>query len=203
MKKNDLIRRLKSLYGQFIDVRIGSKLLKDSQRKYELMLDAVVSATNAKTFGALRCNSLCVALAATNDQYTVYPFDDNSAYVECLTVINSAIVNTLCDMASNAVPDIDREMFCGTANCLLDSVESIATDNLKFNLNRNISEYSDFFSCHNTKEDEPITVGEFTIKNEIVEPVLIITSILEDSTMMLELACAKMFNIDSFLGNYI
>lgn len=203
MKKNDLIRRLKSLYGQFIDVRIGSKLLKDSQRKYELMLDAVVSATNAKTFGALRCNSLCVALAATNDQYTVYPFDDNSAYVECLTVINSAIANTLCDMAANAVPDINRDLFCDTANCLLDGVESIATDNLKFNLNRSISEYSDFFSCHNTKEDEPITVGEFTIKNEIVEPVLIITSILEDSTMMLELACAKMFNIDSFLGNYI
>lgn len=205
MKKNDLVRRLKSLYGQFIDVRIGSKLLKDSQRKYELMLDAVVSATNAKTFGALRCNSLCAALAVCN---TYRNSDDNGIVPvviasECLKVIANALTDTLCDMAENAIPDIDRERFSKVANTELDSLAAVKTNYIKFNLNRDISSYDEIFARSDLSEDVPIAVGEFTIKNEIVEPVLIITSILEDSTMMLELACAKMFNIDSFLGNYI
>ena len=205
MKKNDLIRRLKSLYGQFIDVRIGSKLLKDSQRKYELMLDAVVSATNAKTFGALRCNSLCAALAVCN----TYRIVNNNSMVpdrivsECLNVIANSLTDTLCDMAENAIPDIDRERFSKVANLELDSLAAVKTNYIKFNLNRDISSYDQIFARSDLSEDVPIAVGEFTIKNEIVEPVLIITSILEDSTMMLELACAKMFNIDSFLGNYI
>ena len=203
MKKNDLIRRLKSLYGQFIDVRIGSKLLKDSQRKYELMLDAVVSATNAKTFGALRCNSLCAALAVCNTYSNAHDrIPDRIAY-ECFKVIANALTDTLCDMAENAIPDIDRDQFSKVANTELDSLVAVKTDYIKFNLNRVVSSYHEIFTRSDLSEDVPIAVGEFTIKNEIVEPVLIITSILEDSTMMLELACAKMFNIDSFLGNYI
>lgn len=203
MKKNDLIRRLKSLYGQFIDVRIGSKLLKDSQRKYELMLDAVVSATNAKTFGALRCNSLCAALAVCNSYRNANDIVPDHIASECLKVIANALTDTMCDMAENAIPDIDRERFSRVANHELRSLEVIKTNHIKFNLNRVISSYAEIFARSDLSEDVPIAVGEFTIKNEIVEPVLIITSILEDSTMMLELACAKMFNIDSFLGNYI
>lgn len=203
MKKNDLIRRLKSLYGQFIDVRIGSKLLKDSQRKYELMLDAVVSATNAKTFGALRCNSLCAALAVCNSYRNANDIVPDHIASECLKVIANALTDTMCDMAENAIPDIDRERFSRVANHELRSLEAIKTNHIKFNLNRVISSYAEIFARSDLSEDVPIAVGEFTIKNEIVEPVLIITSILEDSTMMLELACAKMFNIDSFLGNYI
>lgn len=203
MKKNDLIRRLKSLYGQFIDVRIGSKLLKDSQRKYELMLDAVVSATNAKTFGALRCNSLCAALAVTNTFRDARAATSDPVVSGCLTVIGNSITDTLCDMAENAIPDIDRDQFSKFANTELDSLAAVKTDYIKFNLNRAVSSYHEIFTRSDLSEDVPIAVGEFTIKNEIVEPVLIITSILEDSTMMLELACAKMFNIDSFLGNYI
>ena len=47
LRRLELNKRLRTSYGQFIEVEIGSKLLKDSQRKYELILDAVLSASEA------------------------------------------------------------------------------------------------------------------------------------------------------------
>lgn len=59
-----LQKRLRTVYGKFIEVRVGSTLIKDSQRKYELILDAVKSSMDAYKEGVLYGNSILYAFKA-------------------------------------------------------------------------------------------------------------------------------------------
>lgn len=58
IKRYEYVDRLKKLYGKYIVVDVGSKLLKDGQNTFELVLDAVISAKNARQYGIIRENSI-------------------------------------------------------------------------------------------------------------------------------------------------
>ena len=88
---------------------------------------------------------------------------------------------------------VDKHKHC------LQGITDPAERNFKFNLNR--PKFDEIFDPE--VEDEPIEVDGLVIKDTIVEPLPVITSLLENSIMMVELAYAKMFNIDTFIGNYI
>ena len=62
-----LQKRLRTVYGKFIEVRVGSTLIKDSQRKYELILDAVKSSMDAYKEGVLYGNSILYAFKAVSE----------------------------------------------------------------------------------------------------------------------------------------
>ena len=208
-KKGDNIKRLKSLYGRFIEVNIGSKLMKDGQRKYELTLDAVLSSVNARTYGALTTNSICAAYCAACEVNR-----ESSSPIEsaCANIIKEALEKTIYDMVKNAFPNARYEQFDELINTdpILIPIARPFSHNLcgitnpeqrkfKFNLNRENGD--EIFDP--TYSDPPIEVDGFVIQDVIVEPLPVITSILENSIMMVELACAKMINIGSFIGNYI
>lgn len=213
-KRGENIKRLKSLYGRFIEVNIGSKLMKDGQRKYELALDAVLSSVNARTYGALRTNSICAAYCAAREVLVYNLLDSSSNGIEttCAEIIVEALERTIFDMVSNAFPNTTYEAFdellkkgpyvstvSETPTYTLSGITNPYDCNFKFNLNR--SNITDIFNPDYV--DPPIEIDGFSIQNTIVEPLPIITSILENSIMMVELACAKMINISSFIGNYI
>ena len=211
VKRGEYLKRLKSLYGQFIEVNIGSKLLKDSQRKYELMLDAVLSAVNGITYGALQTSSICAAYCAANEVYlNIEKSETSVCEALCASVILNSIEKTIYDMAANAFPNMEFTQFdellvnkspfpVDKYKHCLQGITDPAERNFKFNLNR--PKFDEIFDPE--VEDEPIEVDGLVIKDTIVEPLPVITSLLENSIMMVELAYAKMFNIDTFIGNYI
>lgn len=212
MKRGEYLKRLKSLYGQFIEVNIGAKLLKDSQRKYELMLDAVLSAVNGITYGALQTSSICAAYCAAYEVYeTIEKSATSTCESLCAAVLMNAIEKTIYDMTANAFPDLTYEKFDeyfvnnprwsadNGATHNITGITDPARRNFKFNLNR--TNWSEIFEPD--VEDAPIEVDGLVIKNTIVEPLPIIRALLENSIMMVEMAYAKMFNIDTFIGNYI
>lgn len=213
-KRGENIKRLKSLYGRFIEVNIGSKLMKDGQRKYELALDAVLSSVNARTYGALSTNSICAAYCAAREVLVYNLLDSSNNEIEtiCTEIIVEALERTIFDMVSNAFPNTTYETFdellkkgpyvstvSETPAYTLCGITNPHDCNFKFNLNRN--NVTDIFNPDYV--DPPIEIDGFVIQNTIVEPLPIITSILENSIMMVELACAKMINVSSFIGNYI
>ena len=58
VRKVELNKRLRRSFGMFIDLEVGSVLLKDSQRKFELILDAIISSAEAAKDGVLVGNSM-------------------------------------------------------------------------------------------------------------------------------------------------
>lgn len=212
IKRVDLNKRLRSMYGQFIEVEVGSRLLKDSQRKYELILDAVLAAGQGVEFGVLRANSILVAIQAADALCLDYEDrPDRAAYLRVFTIIRDALLDTLADMCNpvfnmsdkkdarnyyllnlisgGRIEDFDLHRGNSLEQCLprTNSTEDVTKRTHTINL---INE-SNF-------DDQTITFTE-----QIIEPVSVITTILENSTMMLELATARTFHLDHWCDNYI
>lgn len=207
MKRGDMVKRLKSLYGQFVEVNVGSKLLKDGQRKYELVLDAVLSAVQAKTYGALTDNSIVMAYIATSEViHTLCNTEGtpNRLDVWWATCILDGLRDVIVDMMDN-VYTLDLSGTNFVTEGLIGAVEgyqhrdSDETKPIGFNLHR--SNLDDVFNPD--VFDPDLTIGDYSIHDMIVEPLPIITTLLENSVMIVELAMAKAIGIDTFIGNYI
>lgn len=200
VNKVALNRRLKTMYGQFIEVEVGSKLIKDSQRKYELILDAILSASDAVEHGVLPVNSIAAA------QMEAYKIGD-----ECEGSRIGAIADVICEA-------LTRTFFDLTADC--DHFDDVYN---RFEL-YDILEKSDLtlFDLHASNPDEvlpssdsddvplagktyidPETDDAVYFGTQITEPVSIMTTMLENSTLILELVNAKAFNLEGFMQNYI
>lgn len=204
VKQLELRKRLKMLYGKFIEVEIGSKLLKDSQRTYELMLDAVLSSLEAVRYGALKCNSLLLAYKEADlmfkeyckDSYNKYGYYDRNKFAgdidkaELIFKIKCALEDTLNDMINNRDPE----------TCLCDLIRYQPDYDVKcFNLKRKCIKDTLLVDY----VDEKIKTPEGEIDPIIVEPVSVITTILENSTIALELATAKLMTTASPVMNFI
>lgn len=198
VKKIELKKRLKTMYGQFINVEVGSKLLKDSQRKYELILDAVISSAEAVKYGVFRTCSLIVATIAVGDVVNKYDrmlkmmTKDSDAYkifeykMTVTATLFKALLHTVYQMGTYApwpMDDFSR------------SVTEIVTNNT-------VEEYINKYQFDITSPALFIENEKFTGK-QIVEPVKIMESMLEDSLLAVELATSKMFNLEGFMNNYI
>lgn len=199
VKLIELNKRLRTMYGQFIEVEVGSNMMKDSQRKYELILDAVLSASEGVEKGILKQNSLLAAHKAFYEYWNSEGVSDDEAFV--CEIMMYAIQNTMYDMVSGGW-DITPWDMAGFHKWYTSG------DVQKFNLNvpewkyiipnEEASSAIEDISHLVVIDDEPYTFVE-----HIIEPVSIITTMLTNSTLIMELAQARTFQLDSFMDNYI
>lgn len=191
VKKIELKKRLKLMYGQFIEVEVGSKLLKDSQRKYELILDAVVSSLEAVRHGAIKKNSLVQAFLTAYKKSFGYICDDvTTLKCKLSSCVMCALEDTINDMLYNRSADLKLDDYCDIFN---------EGDDWSFNLTRD--DVTEIFST--AVKDDMIVTADGEIEPIIVEPATVITTLLEHSVTVLELATAKAFNLDSYMANNI
>lgn len=200
VKRIELMKRLRTMYGQFIEVEVGSKMMKDSQRKYELILDAVLSASEAVEKGVLRSNSLLIA------HKVIYSLREKITATKPIVydLLLTAIERTMVDMLRYSDFEFNIE---GTEafHAWYDDA-----DIRKFNLHTTDAECvlpkksisnaicMPLHAVQLNPDDDPIVFEE-----QIIEPVSIITTMLENSTLMLELAQSRTFQLDGFMDNYI
>ena len=206
-RKFQLQKRLRTVYGQFIEVEVGSKLLKDSQRKFELFLDMIISAAEGVKYGVLESNSILNVIQITYGMinFDVYKDTNTNLYYDILQTIHRAMLLTFRDMMGGLYylgDDIEENITW--LNELI-----IGSDIKQFDVT-NTSSIKD--AMNNTNHEEhSIVVGtddsgndikvEFT--SQIVEPVTVMSNMLDNSVIMMELANAKTFHIDGFMMNYI
>ena len=98
-------------------MEVGSKLLKDSQRKFELLLDVIISAAEASRDGVVESNSLVIVLdviMALLDEHRMVMTDaeelepgsvdvdvhQESLKISVLTILEYGIAMTIADMLS-------------------------------------------------------------------------------------------------------
>lgn len=110
VKKVELNKRLRRSFGMFIDLEVGSVLLKDSQRKFELILDAVISTAEAAKDGILYGNSmlhvidiLCKQTLSFSSQSDVT--NTNLTYEIC-SLIKDALCETVATLVRNYAPSM-------------------------------------------------------------------------------------------------
>lgn len=199
--KHRYTRRLRDVYGQFIDVEVGSKLIKESQRKYELILDATISSAEGVRYGVLTGNSIIHAVHACADAERV---EENHYVKHCYSIIKGAFVDTFRDMVCNVFPlageDLNWLDIILNANASsLDLTRPTITQAIPAVSDHDVSPGFRTFSDSSNDDNEDVV----TLKAQIVEPVTIMTNILENSTIPLELATAKTFHVNDFMQNYL
>ena len=202
VKKVELNKRLRRTYGMFIDVEVGSTLLKDSQRKFELILDALISSTEAARSGVLLGNGMLHALSAigNSDQSIAPKFRD--AYDILWTAIGDTLVELIENYGRSIGMDRSEFMSC-TVNAEYDPAD--------FNL-RGIEVWpkKDSTEAMATR-NQFITITDSTgndmeINIQVIEPMNVMKSIIEHSVLAVELARTEVFHISGqrgFMGNYI
>ena len=210
VKKIELNKRLRTSYGQFIEVEIGSKLMKDSQRKYELILDAVLSASEAVEKGVLTCNSLALA-ALIAHEYTEKARHENIYKNQIIgTIFEYSFIDTLVDMIHNGPFDVELVDLHNMVTEYIANHDSVENFNLK-----GITNLDEIFDSESTEHssEEYHEIGKFKntageevtadFSNQIIEPVSIITTMIENSTLVYELATARTVHLEGFIQNYI
>lgn len=210
-KQVSLNKRLRTIYGQFVEVEVGSKLIKDSQRKYELILDATRSCLEAVKYGVLHSNSILTALITVMKLRETLPNDgtEHDIYTNIIyEILAKSLYNTFCDMLANSGIDLS-ELFNDYSDFYYSYLST--SDVKKFDLTRSLSFYdilpskqtSNKYNMDKIKVTKTDDFDAITITKRIVEPVTVITNIMENSTTPLELAMAKTFHTSTFIQNYI
>lgn len=209
IKKVELNKRLRRTYGMFIDVEVGSTLLKDSQRKFELILDALISSTEAAKSGVLLGNSIIHAITAVRaicNEVAAGKVVSGEYNADCLDILCEALLRTIIQVITNYNhPNLALNEFI-TKTTKLD--QYIPAD---FNLRGDevwpeknspeaITSRESFIMVKNADGED------MKILNHVIEPVSVMKSILENSILAIELARTEVFHISGqrgFMGNYI
>lgn len=228
VKKHELNRRLRRTYGMFIDVEVGSTLLKDSQRKFELIMDALISSAHAAREGVLIGNSILHAIQCAHEAsgYMLAEGNELNAIAPA-EVIAYTLMNVFVQIVANyggvdikSMPADDLLGIYGNYNAAGQSVDKSPES---FNLhgreyNFNIADVDMIWPDRQDAEDKPTDIITVSVENEdgtktdlqidtmITEPVNIMASIIENSLLPVELAKTDVFHISGahgFLGNYI
>lgn len=220
VKKVSLNKRMRNTFGMFIDLEVGSTLLKDSQRKFELILDAILSASDAARDGVLLGNSLMYLLAAC--QQLNADSTKSSDTTDIYWMMHKAASEVFLDLISNYCHDYMDDYLLKTSSKLCEDIAEVVVDNnwdvfRWFDLTRaddaHVNTDHELRDYIWPKEDpgvNPIVVSiedrSVEIVPTIVEPVGIITNILKNSILPIELSNVKVVNISGkygFMGNYI
>ena len=219
VKKVALNRRLRNMYGEFIEIEVGSKLIKDSQHKYELILDAVLSCSDAVRNGILEGNSILVAIEE------LYHYIEESTYEnlnELSSVLLEATVATFLDLiklspAMETTDHMESLYILGKmlGICKYSKYFYMIPYDMKYILHKMTLEvgkgkidpksiqYTELESLINQDRD---IVKQFNGEDhisEIVEPVSIITNMIENSTVICDLYLADTYHMEGLLRNYI
>lgn len=216
VKKLELNKRLRTSYGQFIEVEIGSKLMKDSQRKYELILDAVLSASEAVEKGVLNCNSLALAALISHEYVEKARHENNYKNQIIGTIFEYSFIDTLVDMIHNGPFDVD---IVDLHNMVTEYIANVHISDSEFSIKnfnlKGITDLNDIFAADeiNGVDSHYEEFGKYTaangeevttrFNNQIIEPVSIITTMIENSTLVYELATARTVHLEGFIQNYI
>lgn len=187
--RNEMIRRIRNIFGVFIEVKVGSKLLKDSQRKFELILDAIISSQEAFSKGVITNNSLVVAIHTIGKLRGIYSTEDTIQY-DLLEIVQKAMLATLVDLKSNkegSTIDYSRNDRDGLITKEMCQIENYL--NHGFNLRPD--------------EKKVVSSDGEEISTTIIEPVTIINTLMENSTLALDLARSEVFVVNGLMGNYI
>lgn len=213
-KREDLNRRLRRTFGQFIDVEVGSTLLKDSQRKFELILDALLSASEAAKNGVLEGNAILhvyqIMHELDKDESTKIDADGENWFFLYGFVLYRGLEWALSQIIHNVYPDDSiKDIVDMIQNHI--TVEPEKYDVADFNIRRAgvwpphevvapldsipvIYENADGVKC------------SMAVRPNIMEPVSVISAIVENSILPIELAMTKVFHISGrsgFMNNYI
>lgn len=204
-----LTKRLRTMYGNFIDVAVGSRLRKDSQRKYELLLDAVLSARDGAEHGVLLANSLVVATHVCDRIITEYiTAGVNDTQKACAQILGEALILTMNDMIKNgwnltdAGNDYVFNKWIRTGDLSHFNLHQ-SKINEAFPMKEDVAKIKPIMHEVTVTNADNTETKTFTFEEKIIEPASIITTMLENSTLMLELATAKTFHVAGFMQNYI
>lgn len=223
--KYQLNRRLKTIYGQFIEVEVGSTLVKESQRKYELILDAIISTMEGVESGVLRGNSILYMYYVMSD-VDINKYDASDAYSLLSYALKRSILDTFIDMIKgiyylgdeNTVvsdgdtsgPNLTEYETCVSG--LLDRTCISSIETFKIDMDNEISLTDLLTEEVDQRPDRRVLIkndeGEdecVDIQDMIVEPLSITTHMLNNSMIPIELALAKTFHVPGYetMGNYI
>jgi len=195
VKRVDLNKRLRRSFGMFIDLEVGSVLLKDSQRKFELILDAIVSTAEAAKEGVVIGNSMMHAAEVIDGLQTTFT-------PAC--VLMDALGETVNLLVHNAYPKVvwnpqTLEIFTGDRraedfNLLTDPIWP-TVDNV-----------TPAPIIHVKGEGEDGETYEYDINTRVVESYTSIKAILENSALPMELAYTKQITLSGrqgLMGNYV
>lgn len=206
IRKLDLNKRLRRTFGTFIDVEVGSTLLKDSQRKFELILDALLSSTEAAKDGVLVGNSILHAARAANE---VLNLSDDPCPAD---VIYDALLATFEVLNNNIVgEDLDhREIVERSANWTTKIMDDDYDPRDYRNGEWNRSAETAALAMESIEVSEDLVPGgRFEFIPTIVEPFGVIKAIIENSVLPIELAMTRMFHVTGsgqlggMMGNYV
>lgn len=206
VKREELNHRLRRTFGQFIDVEVGSTLLKDSQRKFELILDALLSSSEAAKNGVLEGNSILHVLSILHAEDSAKLFADSDGDNSYGFVLAFSLMWVAIQLVKNMFPEDNED---DINNVLYNALREQDKYEVKdFNVYRALvwPEHKDVIPMdpiivHRTDGDE-----DAKINPEIMEPVGIMSAIIENSMLPIELAKMKVFHISgqgNFMGNYI
>ncbi|MCM1531910.1 MAG: hypothetical protein NC114_06520 [Ruminococcus flavefaciens] len=211
IRKVSLNRRLKRSYGMFIDIQVGSALLKDSQRKYELILDAIISAATGVREGVIVGNSILhlmkiiadkmerkdleISEAALNKEY-VPPIPFLDAIMQALSKVMGVMI------MNDAGEDYSDGHVDTYAQQIINMVTDPQYDISDFNLTTDDLMYWPMKRNAPPVKQIDVTVGDevILIPNQVVEPLGIMTEVLENSILPVELLKAKVFHISGVAG---
>ena len=210
VRKVALNRRLKRSFGMFIDIQVGSALLKDSQRKYELILDAIISASTGVREGVLVGNSILHTIEVVQELFEEKKDTSDRGWVEFITAIEMSLLQTVGVMLANDIgngSDEDIMRFAvAVKDMLTDGYHSINNFNLVTNAdyywisddmaeNKNASDIK-----VNLSSDEDEAGIDVCIEPVVVEPLGVMHEIMENSILPVELLKTRVFHISGFTG---
>ena len=154
-----------------------------------------MSSAEAVRHGVSRTNLLLSLYKIIYDWLTEEDLEKPEEFV--LSLFYDAIYDTIVELMTN--------YSITTANSILKNIDNY--DLTTFDL------VSDEFLKTTDPEDPHKEIRTISVKDEegnevsfpmeIVEPIQIMSAILENSTIPMELAMAKVFHVDSFMQNYI
>lgn len=198
------IQRLKKLYGKYIEIEVGSKLLKDGQNKFELVLDAIISSTNAQKNGIIKNNSLYHVLdILTNYMAPTAMKTTQSLEREIIAALQNAVCNTLADIISNkypskAISDINRDIVLALEYLEKYRRGDLEEENEELECNFDITrEYDHIFNYPPTNNESGVTVNYPTV---VVESAMSIKNILNMSDIIIDIVWAKVFGMPKLYG---
>ena len=206
VRKLELNKRLRRSFGMFIDLEVGSVLLKDSQRKFELILDAIVSSAEAASDGVVIGSS---TLHAAKRLYLLGRDAKDPAYKQVCNLLLQAISMTIDVLVTNySGGDVNWNGM--TAKYLLDTYGDLLRP-MDFNLLNTTIWPAPVAAVPpevivTTVENEEGESHRYVIKPVVIETYNSIKAILENSTLPVELAMTKQVTLSGragLMGNYV
>lgn len=208
IKKQALNRRLRRSFGMFIDIEVGSGLLKDSQRKFELILDAILSGATAAQEKTLTGNSIIHALRTVCTE-----FDGATGIDKVLVrILELGLSCTISNLISNytggkiTTGQILYDYTDRAKNTTEYDVEDFTFSNGPNFIWPPHAEVTPPEGISVTMEDDEGKNMILTVNPKIIEPFGSIKAILTNSILAIELAMTEVFHISArtgFMQNFI